>query len=899
MVTVLTVALSGSVGAGAAESLRTPQASSGRATGGPAADGLALRLSHGPGDESGSGVSGFSTLSGSVVQSPTAAEESGGSWHIEVVDSGGDVTEYTSLALDASGYPHITYVHAANYDLRYAYRDASGWHIQTVDNGERAGLFSSLALDQSGYPHISYHEQANHTLKYAYQDGAGWHIQTVDSERYAGYYTSLALDGNGYPHIAYLDLSNWDLRYAYRDTYGWHIQTVDSEGDVGGWPSLALDKSGYPHISYYDGTNKSLKYARRDGAGWYVQTVDNEPYVGWDTSIALDESDYPHISHHDNVSSDLKYAYRDASGWHNETVDSKGHVGRYSSLALDEGDYPHVSYSDSSNDDLKYTYRDASGWHIQTADSEGDVGMHTSLALDGDGYPHISYYDEVSGDLKYAVGPPPAPTLYAVSNADGDGDYTVTWSSAADADTYTLQEDDNDSFSSPTTRHAGSATAYAVDGQSPGTWYYRVKASAGARESTWSNVESVTVRPDPPTLYAVDNPDGDGDYTVDWSSVTGADTYTLQEDDDEGFTSPTTRYTGSSSQYTISGQDPGVWYYRVKASNAGGDSGWSNVESVTVEHARVTAFTGSPISGPGPLTVDFTDQSTGSITEWSWDFGDGATSNVQNPSHTYDAAGDYTVSLTVSGPGGSDTETKTDYVHVTEPTQGDIFVYLPLVLRRWPPPPETPTLYAISNGADGSYTVSWSTAARATSYVLQEAAKATTPAGSDFATVYAGANTSYDFNGRGAARYHYRVKARNSSGDSGWSNVERVDVLWETEPNGQEKDPTNANGPLVSGTTYRGYPNDPDDYFFFELSSQATVEVLVEQFAPTSSNGTVSLYGPAVGGKRGKLIDYYGEPGDASMALEPHTLGPGTYYVRVYTAGNHSTTQAYRLTVTY
>jgi subtilisin family serine protease len=51
------------------------------------------------------------------------------------------------------------------------------------------------------------------------------------------------------------------------------------------------------------------------------------------------------------------------------------------------------------------------------------------------------------------------------------------------------------------------------------------------------------------------------------------------------------------------------------------------------------------------LTVSFTDASTdsdGSITSWSWDFGDGATSTAQNPTHTYDAGGTYTVSLTVT-----------------------------------------------------------------------------------------------------------------------------------------------------------------------------------------------------------------------------------------------------------
>src|SRR5262249_39101555 len=51
----------------------------------------------------------------------------------------------------------------------------------------------------------------------------------------------------------------------------------------------------------------------------------------------------------------------------------------------------------------------------------------------------------------------------------------------------------------------------------------------------------------------------------------------------------------------------------------------------------------------------------------AWDFGDGGTSSVTNPSHTYAAAGTYTVSLTVTGPGGSSNNTKTGYVTVSAP----------------------------------------------------------------------------------------------------------------------------------------------------------------------------------------------------------------------------------------
>lgn len=67
----------------------------------------------------------------------------------------------------------------------------------------------------------------------------------------------------------------------------------------------------------------------------------------------------------------------------------------------------------------------------------------------------------------------------------------------------------------------------------------------------------------------------------------------------------------------------------------------------------VTAsFTLTPSSGPAPLTVQFTDTSTGGPVGWNWQFGDGAASTEQNPSHTYTAAGTYNVQLSARDSAG-------------------------------------------------------------------------------------------------------------------------------------------------------------------------------------------------------------------------------------------------------
>jgi len=85
----------------------------------------------------------------------------------------------------------------------------------------------------------------------------------------------------------------------------------------------------------------------------------------------------------------------------------------------------------------------------------------------------------------------------------------------------------------------------------------------------------------------------------------------------------------------------------------------------------VAEFTADRTSGDAPLTVQFADQSTGAIESRTWNFGDGGQSAAVNPTHVYQAAGTYTVSLTVVGPGGSDTETKIDYITVSRATSAD------------------------------------------------------------------------------------------------------------------------------------------------------------------------------------------------------------------------------------
>jgi PKD repeat protein len=83
----------------------------------------------------------------------------------------------------------------------------------------------------------------------------------------------------------------------------------------------------------------------------------------------------------------------------------------------------------------------------------------------------------------------------------------------------------------------------------------------------------------------------------------------------------------------------------------------------------VASFSGIPTTGFFPLTVQFNDSSTYTPTNWNWDFGDGnyTGNTTRNASHVYTSAGTYSVSLNVTNAGGSDTQTRTNYISVSTP----------------------------------------------------------------------------------------------------------------------------------------------------------------------------------------------------------------------------------------
>jgi gliding motility-associated-like protein len=123
---------------------------------------------------------------------------------------------------------------------------------------------------------------------------------------------------------------------------------------------------------------------------------------------------------------------------------------------------------------------------------------------------------------------------------------------------------------------------------------------------------------------------------------------------------------------------PGSYTVKLVIQNAIGKDSIEKINYIFVSELPAVNFSASVTSGCYPLPVQFNDLTTnnsGNITEWTWDFGDGTTSSLQNPFHTYAAAGLYSVTLRVKNSFGCiKIINKTNYINVVTGPEANFFL---------------------------------------------------------------------------------------------------------------------------------------------------------------------------------------------------------------------------------
>lgn len=315
----------------------------------------------------------------------------------------------------------------------------------------------------------------------------------------------------------------------------------------------------------------------------------------------------------------------------------------------------------------------------------GTVYRFAVKAIDAAG--NLSFYSTTVNVTTPAAPDTTAPTAPSSLTATASGTTTINLSWPASTDNvgvtgYRIERCTGASCTNFLQIATSTGTTYSNTGLTASTSYrYRVRANdAAGNASAYSPIATATTASGadttPPTA-----PSGltaaastSSSISLSWTASTdnvGVTGYQVERCTSAGCSNFAQIATATGTTFSNSGLTGSTSYsYRVRAIDAAGNlSAFSAVASATTLAPPVAAptagFTATPVSGTAPLTVNFTSTSSGTIDTYAWDFGDGTSSTVANPSKVYSTPGTYSVMLTVTGPGGSNTTTRANLINVS------------------------------------------------------------------------------------------------------------------------------------------------------------------------------------------------------------------------------------------
>lgn len=428
--------------------------------------------------------------------------------------------------------------------------------------------------------------------------------------------------------------------------------------------------------------------------------------------------------------------------------------------------------------------------------------------------------------------PPDAPAAIEAT-AIGQTGFIANWNAAAAAEGYYLDVSTNNSFtnilSSFNNVSTGNVQSYYVSGLNTGTnYYYRLRSYNSGGTSSNSNIISLATlpaTPAAPVAVSAVNITQTG-FAAMWNLVTGADGYYLEIATDQHFTQFVSGYqnlnVGNNNAWGATGLTANTQYfYRVRAYNSGGTSGYSNVISLST----------LPNAPTGPVAIAATNITQTSFTA-NWNPLTGAASFVldisgdnlfQNfvPNFNNRNVGNVT-SFQVSGL----TANTPYYYRVRAVNTGGTSANSNIVsLITLPDVPLAPIAGPATILSNTSFSANWSTSSGAAGYYLDIALD---DGFSNFLSGYnnkdAGNTASFTVTGISFnTNYYYRVRAYNNGGTSSSSNSVHVYILVGIENN------------LIPDNyfLYQNYPNpfNPSTIIKFSLKKTSAVKIILYDVA--------------------------------------------------------------------
>jgi hypothetical protein len=343
------------------------------------------------------------------------------------------VGQSLAMALGAGDSPNILFSSVTGNGRPLFAKPIAGWWYPENPLNQNSGVANaSIAVDANGNPHMSYIEVGNFRLAYLKKvDGVWSYEQVKPTWETLIYYNSLRLTPQGVPHIARVD-SQGRLVISWKDGNNWVHPLVPGAISVT-YPSLAMNSQGEPRVTYAE-TNGRLRYVERTGASTWTMSgiLGNASY----SSLVVDGQGNPKVAWYDPGTKNLMYRERINNSWSTPvTVDFIGTTGQFPSLALDAAGLPRIAYY--GNGVLLYSWCDANGnWSTTLVDGSGNAGVSPSLALNSQGNPRIAYLDAASRRPRYAVSP-------ADNVRPNEVQLSVTWGSTTAVVLWNAPGDDN------------------------------------------------------------------------------------------------------------------------------------------------------------------------------------------------------------------------------------------------------------------------------------------------------------------------------------------------------------------------------------------------------------------------------------------------------------------------